>query len=519
MNRIFGKKPILPVILSLMAFAIMAMADVSAAPGVISTVAGRFGSGFSGDGGDARFARVSHFETLAFDSKGDLIFADRFNHRIRSIDGVSGIVTTICGDGTATSAGDGGLAVDAKAHTPEGLVIDVNDNIYFSEPISHRVRRIDSITNIVTTIAGTGVAGYSGDGGVASIAQLNRPGALAVDGAGNLFIVDGSNSAVRRIDAVTNVITTIAGGGGAAVTVDGEVGTETILRFPVGVAADSEGNVFISELVGARVRRVDAGTGIVSTVLGTGETGYNGDGKEGPETQIAFPEGLTFREGGRLYLSEGMGRVRALDLNTGLVSPVAGLLSFSDAGPDGGFATMTQLRGPGSVAFDSAGNAYFPDDAKIRKIEAGEFRPVYQPDFAIGTKVKDMIGLNRFSSRGVNQIFHSPLTGLRGRTISLRLVNRSTSNDIVNFSIFGVNRFIQTVYYFPQESTTVFPISAQSRSFALASDGAVNIQARFYSKVKRVRSIRETYTYVVRSLADPSKIDVGKLRVSGDTRR
>lgn len=500
--------------------AILTIMNVSAAPGVINTVAGRFGGGFSGDGGDARLARISYFEELSFNSRGDLIFADASNHRIRLIDAVSGVVTTICGDGTAASTGDGGLAVDAKAHTPTGLVIDASDNIYFSEPTAHRVRRIDSVTNVVTTIAGTGGAGYSGDGGAALVALLNQPGPLAIDGAGNLFILDRLNNVVRRIDSATRVITTIAGGAGATFTGDGQVGTETLLRVPNGIAADLEGNVFISELAASRVRRVDAETGIVSTAMGTGEPGYNGDGKEGPETQITFPCGLTFREDGKLYLSDAIGSIRVIDLKTSLVSPVAGLLSSGGTGPDGGMATMTRLRHPGRVAFDSAGNAYFSDDAKIRKIEAGEFRPSYRPDLAIGAMRRDLIGLNRYSNRGVNQSIDGSLNGPGRGSISLSLVNRSTSNDLVAFNIFGVNRFIQASHHcFPDALSSDWAITSQGRTFAMASGDVLNIQGRYRWRVKRGDSISKTYTYVVRSLTDPSKIDVGKFRLSGKLRK
>ena len=278
---------------------------VDANTGVISRVAGLVSSfGYSGDGGPAIVAELYQPTTVASDSGGNLFIADRGNHVIRRIDASTGIITTVAGSGVQGYTGDGGPASLAQLSRPYGVAVDREDNLLFSDYGNYVIRRVDSATGVITTIAGTGDRGYSGDGGPATAAQLKSPCGLALDAVGNLFIADSSNYVIRRIDAVTGIITTVAGRGVSGGDLgDGGPAIDTAFSRPIDVALDVAGNLFIADFLSRRVRKVDQ-AGIITTIAGTGFEGYTGDGGPASLAQLNQPYGVAVDKEGNLYIAD-----------------------------------------------------------------------------------------------------------------------------------------------------------------------------------------------------------------------
>ncbi len=239
--------------------------------GSVTTIAGgRRINDFSGDGGAAKDAGLSRPESVTTDIADNVYFADLDNHRVRRVDAKTGIITTIAGSGKQDSSGDGGLAIDAGLEYPESVAVDREGNIYILEGLnSGRVRRVDAKSGIIARVASSAKAGLTGDGGPALAAGLDFPSDLLLDAMGNLYVVEGTNDRVRYIDTHTQVIRTVAGStngfGG-----DGGPAVLAKLDYPTSIAIDSGGNLYIAEMVNHRIRRVDARTGIIETVAGNG---------------------------------------------------------------------------------------------------------------------------------------------------------------------------------------------------------------------------------------------------------
>ena len=248
---------------------------VSLSP-VITTVAGSGTAGHGGDGGAATSAGLSA-SGVAVDAVGNLYIADSGNSRIRKVDAVMGIITTVAGNGIAGYSGDGGAATSAQLSPHlQGIVVDAAGNLYIADAGNNRIRKVTAATGVIITVAGNGTTGYSGDGGAATSAELGNSYGVAVDAAGNLYIADNGNSRIRKVDAVTSIITTVAGNGIAGYTGDGGAATSAELDHPQGVGVDAAGNLYIVD--NDRIRKVNAATGAITTVAGSGIAGYSGDG-------------------------------------------------------------------------------------------------------------------------------------------------------------------------------------------------------------------------------------------------
>jgi sugar lactone lactonase YvrE len=338
---------------------------VSATSGIVTTVAGTGTAGFSGDGGPATAATMSTPLAVAFDHAGNLYIIDGDNHRVRRVDAASQIITTFAGGGSASFLGEGGPAT-AAGISPAAIAFDASDNLFISDEVSNRVRRVDGATRMITTAAGTD-RGFAGDGGPATAAKFDAIRGLAFDSAGNLFIADMINERVRRIDAATKVISTVAGTGAIGYSGDGGPATAAMLALPQTVAVDGTGNLYIADADNARVRKVDGTTHTMSTVAGTGTGGFSGDGGPASAAVVSFSTSVTLDTSGNLYITDtGNGRIRRIDRSTNVINTVAG-------GPGDGLpATAAVLFGPRDVALDSAGNVYIADQGnhRIRRVDA-----------------------------------------------------------------------------------------------------------------------------------------------------
>jgi uncharacterized protein (TIGR03437 family) len=268
--------------------------------GNIRTIAGSASAKLLGDGGPATAARLLDPVGVAADPWGGVRISDYLGNRVRGVMG-EGIMFTAAGDGTAGSSGDGGPAQMARVNHPRGLAFDRDGNLYIADSLNHRVRRI-GINGYITTVAGTGVRGYYGDGGPAKQAHLNAPLGVFVDGAGNLYIADSGNHAIRKVNPA-GIISTIAGSGARGY--GGDNGPAILAWFyaPSSVAADSAGNVFVADTFNHRVRRVSA-EGVVTTIAGDGAPGFTGDGGAAESARLRSPASLGIDLGGRIYVAD-----------------------------------------------------------------------------------------------------------------------------------------------------------------------------------------------------------------------
>ena len=302
------------------------------------------------------------------DGAGNLYIADTSNNRIRKVD-TAGVITTVAGSGTYGFSGDGGAATSARLSFPYGVTPDGAGNLYIADTWNHRIRKVDTSGNI-STVAGSGTAGFGGDGGsaTATAARLNLPGSVVLDALGNLYIADRLNNRIRKVDTA-GVITTVAGSSTTgAFGGDGGAATAGQLNTPAGVALDRSGNLYIADRDNRRIRKVDT-AGVISTVAGTGTLGFSGDGGAATAARLSSPSGVVVDWAGNLYIADqDSHRIRKVD-TAGGISTVAGTGTSGFSG-DGGAAVAARLNAPYGVAVDGSGNLYIADglNNRIRKV-------------------------------------------------------------------------------------------------------------------------------------------------------
>jgi uncharacterized protein (TIGR03437 family) len=273
-------------------------------------------------------------------------------------------ISTFAGTGTGGFTGDGGPATAAEIYNPLGVAADPAGNIYFSDNVNDRIRKI-STSGIITTVVGTGANGYNGDNIPGTSASIANPFYLAIDAAGNLYFADTGNSRIRKL-ATNGIITTVAGGGGAGYTGDGGPATSAQLDRADGVALDASGNIYIADSLNYVIRKVTAATGVISTIAGTGGVkGYTGDGGPATSAKLNLPVDLVVDPSGNIYFSDQDNDVIRKIATNGVITTFAGSGRAGFAG-DGGPATSASMNGPSGVALDPAGNLYIGEVGSSR---------------------------------------------------------------------------------------------------------------------------------------------------------
>jgi DNA-binding beta-propeller fold protein YncE len=340
------------------------------AENIITTVVGTGAKGFAGDGGPATAALLNGPFDVAFDAAGNLYFSDTFNNRIRRVDAQSGVISTVAGNGEKGYSGDDGPATKASLNEPYGIVVARAGDIFVADRLNRRVRRIDAVSGIITTLAGAGEAAFGGDGGPAARAGLAEPNGLAFDAAERrLYIADVADHRVRVVDLSTGRIATFAGTGAAEHSGDGGPARAAGVFGARAVKYAADGTVYILERQGSSLRKVDPATGIISTIAGTTARGYGGDG--GPALAAVFdaPKEMALdRDGSLLIVDTENHAIRRIDRVTGIVTAFAG--GHQGADGDGGPATEAGLDRPHGAVVGPDGAVYIGDtnNHRIRKV-------------------------------------------------------------------------------------------------------------------------------------------------------
>jgi hypothetical protein len=344
-------------------------APAQAAPGDISTFAGTGAAGFGGDGGPATSATLRQPTAVAWLGDGSALVADFANHRIRRIS-PSGQITTVAGTGTAGYSGDGGTATSARLNWPLDVEPTADGGFLIADLGNKRVRRV-SPAGVITTVAGTGAAGTTGDGGPATSARLDAPTGVAITGDGGFLVADAGAHRVRRVSP-GGTITRVAGDGHPGGTGDGGSAVAARLNAPVGVAALSDGGFLVTEYEGHRVRRVSA-AGVITRVAGTGSVGFSGDGGAATAARLNKPIGVSTTSDGGFLIGDSLnGRVRKVSAE-GTIVTVAGGGEPGHAG-DGAPAVLARLRSP-SAAVENTNGAILIADTEDNRLRLVEGRP------------------------------------------------------------------------------------------------------------------------------------------------
>jgi sugar lactone lactonase YvrE len=342
--------------------------QVRVSTGGITTYAGLGSAAYTGDGGPATSAEFKNPEGVALGPDGALYIADTDNHVIRRVDPVTKVITTVAGSGSPGWTGDGTPATAARLQFPEDLAVAPNGDLYIADTGNHAIRKVTAATGVITTVAGTGSPGYSF--GVATASKIKSPSGIALASNGDFYFADTGNHSVRKVSA--GILTPFAGTGTQGYTGDGGAAAAAKLKQPQDVVIAVNGDIYIADTSNHVVRRVAAATGVITTVAGTGSSGYSGDGGAATAATFNAPESLAITAAGDVYVADTGNHVVRKFTAGGNVSTVVGTGAAGFSG-DGGAPTAAQLNTPTGIAIDAAGIYYIADKAnrRVRRVGGG----------------------------------------------------------------------------------------------------------------------------------------------------
>lgn len=432
---------------------------------------------------------------LALDSNGNIYFGDIEGQRIRKITISTGLISTVAGTGTLGYNGDGIAATSANLYYPSALNFDKNGDLYFTDRANCRIRKVTMSTGLISTVAGTGTCGYNGDGIAATAAQLNFPNDVSFDAAGNMYIADWPNNRVRKVDKSTGIISTIAGTGTGGYNGDGIAATAAQINGPCGIIFDNAGNIYFAEYNGARVRKIDISTGLISTYAGTGTPGYNGDGIAATSANLSGCAYIKFDSSWNMYIGDGNNhRIRLINRSTGLISTIAGT-GTSGYNGDGISATSAQLNAPFSVYPNQYNcDIYIGDyyNNRIRKITGG-FAGC-SPAVAPGNKTSCQ-SLVSVMIDNTNNNSWVPVYDTAGR-IAVAINANGNNLGVVNVSLFTKNGACREDFAHRLYLNRNLTISPQNQP------ASGNVSLRFYIQKAELDSIKTAKN----SLGQPSGV-------------
>jgi hypothetical protein len=389
---------------------------------IITTVAGNGTAGYSGDGVYATTSELNAAYAIAFDQAGNLYIADQSNNRVRKVN-AAGIITTIAGNGTAGYSGDNSAAIAAALYRPNAVTFDNIGNIYFSDYGNSRIRRVNT-SGIITTIAGTGTLGDSGDGGVATLAMINSPVGLAFDAIGNLFFTEEGGNRIRMINT-SGIINTIAGTGTMGYSGDNGFATAAHLNTPGQITFDNLGNLYFADESNNRIRKINT-AGIITTIAGTGTQGYTGDNGTATAAELYEPYGVACDNMGNVFISDTWNNVVRKINTSGIITTIAGT-GFGAGGSctgaysgDGAAAILAELNATGGLTFDTSGNLYIADGCnnRIRKV----------------SNVGQMAGIEQFANSNEQvTVYPNPATN----NLQVSFSGNSTNTEITITDMLG----------------------------------------------------------------------------------
>ncbi|GAA4449169.1 hypothetical protein GCM10023092_02830 [Rurimicrobium arvi] len=445
----------------------------------ISTIAGSSSSGYAGDGGAATAASLNLPAGMATDAAGNIYFADYLNNVIRRVDATTGIITTVAGSGSAGFSGDGAAATSAKMYQVTGVTVDQSTgDLYISDRGNHRIRKVTASTGVISTIAGTGTASHTGDGGAATSATLYLPTDVRLDNTNTVLYIACLDNTVRKINLSTGIITNVAGTSfSSGSSGDGGAATAALLGTPY-IGIDYSNNLYISDIGANVIRKIDASTGIISKIAGTGTGAHSGDGGAATAASIYAPVGISFDASGNLYFSENQGNtIRKIDAS-GIITTIAGTGTMGFSG-DGGAPTSAQINYPWGTALQN-GKLVFSDGNNDRLRAFDVCRSVIFVDSSVAVS-------------GTGYSWSSPF-----KTLSQAL-------DTANAGSCPVQIWVKKGTYYPMAGTAV--ASSRDSSFRIY---------RNYIKVYGGFAGTET-SLSARSVSANPTILSGDIGVSGDS--